>query len=120
MQDISQIVDVDREIVLDAAGSVARPRRIEIVDDPPLEVSNKLAATAAPDNARRNKFPPVAAGGYTPRRYGFRLSHRFAELLNGLSHARHPCREIVRTHGRADTEVGIECEKPWLGKGGQL
>ena len=39
MEDISKIVDVDREIVLDAAGAVAGPGSIEVVDNPSLELS---------------------------------------------------------------------------------
>jgi hypothetical protein len=36
---ISQIVDVDCEIFLNATRAVSRPRRIEIVDYPSLELS---------------------------------------------------------------------------------
>jgi hypothetical protein len=36
VQHIPKIVDVDLKIVLNAAGAVARPRRVEIVDHPSL------------------------------------------------------------------------------------
>jgi hypothetical protein len=39
VQCIPQIVDVDCEIVLNAAGAVTRPGRVEVVDYPSLELS---------------------------------------------------------------------------------
>jgi hypothetical protein len=39
VQHSSQVVDVNREIVFDAAGAVAVPGRVEIVDHPSLEFS---------------------------------------------------------------------------------